>query len=173
MSKIHNEWPTKSREAMLYRSALAAAAKKSGLNAVKFEEKGIAYEDVYRSSSQQLARENAARFRANMEDTQDLRQWGAQMTPELGREAFGMEVTQCSEDCFAMDMHFCPHLKGWQDLGLSDEMCAKLCDLAMAGDFAMAEAMGYTLENPLRLANGDCACRVIYRRKDEGEDTEA
>ena len=44
MSKIHNEWSTKSREAMLYRSALAAAAKKSGLNAVKFEEKGIPYE---------------------------------------------------------------------------------------------------------------------------------
>ena len=63
MSKIHNEWPTKSREAMLYRSALAASAKKSGLNAVKFEERGIPYEDVYRSSSQELAKENAARFR--------------------------------------------------------------------------------------------------------------
>ena len=36
----------------------------------------------------------------------------------------------------------------------------------------MAEAMGYTLENPLRLANGDCACRVIYRRKDEEETKE-
>lgn len=169
MSKIHNECPTKSRDAMLYRSALAAAAKKTGLNAVKFEEKGIPYEEIYRSSSQELARENAARFRSQMDDPQDLRQWGAQMTPELGREAFGMEVIQCSEDCFAMDMHFCPHLKGWQDLGLSDEMCAKLCDLAMAGDFAMADAMGYTLDNPLRLANGDCACRVIYRRKQEDE----
>ena len=29
----------------------------------------------------------------------------------------------------------------------------------------MAEEMGYELENPTRLANGDCACRVIYRRK--------
>jgi len=169
MSKITNEWPTKSREAMLYRSALVAAAKKAGLNAVQFEEKGIPYEEVYKASSQQLARENAARFRAQMTDVTDLSQWGAQMTPELGREAFGMEVTECTRDCFAMDMHFCPHLKGWQELGLSDEMCAKLCDLAMAGDFAMAEAMGYTLDNPLRLANGDCACRVIYRRKEDVE----
>ena len=167
MSNIKNEWPTKSREAMLYRSALAAAAKKSGLNAVEFERLGIPYEEVYRSSSRKLAKENAERFRAHMEDTKDLRQWGAQMTPELGREAFGMEVLESSEECFAMDMHFCPHLKGWQDLGLSDEMCAKLCDMAMEGDFAMAEAMGFTLENPLRLANGDCACRVIYRRKEE------
>lgn len=98
MSNIKNECPTKSREAMLYRSALAAAAKKAGLNAVKFEEKGIPYEDVYKESSQQLARENAARFRAKMTDPYDLRQWGAQMTPELGREAFGMEVTECTED---------------------------------------------------------------------------
>lgn len=89
------------------------------------------------------------------------------MTPELGREAFGMEVIECTEECFAMDMHFCPHLKGWQEMGMSDEMCAKLCDMAMEGDFAMAEAMGYDMENPMRLANGDCACRVIYRRRKE------
>lgn len=166
MSKIKNECPTKSREAMLYRVALAGAAKKSGLNAVQFEEQKIPYEEIYKASSRKLAQENAAHFRSMMSNPDDLRQWGEQLTPELGREAFGMEVTECNENCFAMDMHFCPHLKGWQELGLSDEMCAKLCDLAMAGDYAMAEAMGYTLDNPLRLANGDCACRVIYRRKD-------
>ena len=32
MSKIKNEWPTESREAMLYRRTLAAAAKKSALD---------------------------------------------------------------------------------------------------------------------------------------------
>lgn len=165
MSKIKNDWPTKMREAMLYRSALISAAQKSALNAVEFEKRGIPYEDVYRCTSRQLAAQNARRFRAQMTDVDDLSQWGAQMTPELGREAFGMEVLESNYDCFAMDMHFCPHLKGWQTLGLSDEMCAKLCDLAMEGDFAMAREMGYELENPMRLANGDCACRVIYRRK--------
>lgn len=167
MSKIKNDWPTKNREAMLYRSALAGAAKKTGLNAVEFEKQGIPYEEVYRSSSRKLATENATNFRSKMQDPNDLSDWGKQMTPELGREAFGMEVRECTKDCFAMDMHFCPHLKGWQDLGLSDEMCAKLCDLAMEGDFAMAHEMGYELENPLRLANGDPVCRVIYRRKAE------
>lgn len=169
MSKIKNDWPTKSREAMLYRSTLASAARKSALNAVEFEKRGIPYEDVYRCTSRQLAVENARRFRSQMQDPQDLSQWGAQMTVELGREAFGMEVLECTKDCFSMDMHFCPHLKGWQDMGMSDEMCAKLCDLAMEGDFAMAREMGYELENPLRLANGDCACRVIYRRREDAK----
>lgn len=167
MSKIKNDWPTNNKEAMLYRSALASAAEKNGLNAVEFEKRGIAYEDVYRTTSRELAKKNAQRFRSRMEDVNDLRQWGEQMTPELGREAFGMEVKECTKDCFAMDMHFCPHLKGWQNLGLSDEMCSKLCDLAMEGDFAMAREMGYELENPMRLADGDCACRVIYRKKQE------
>lgn len=167
MSKIKNEWPTESREAMLYRRTLAAAAKKSALNAVEFEKRGIPYEEVYRCTSRQLARQNAQNFRSHIQDPTDLREWGKQMTPELGREAFGMEVIECTEECFAMDMHFCPHLKGWQELGMSDEMCAKLCDMAMEGDFAMAEAMGYDMENPMRLANGDCACRVIYRRRKE------
>ncbi len=170
MSKIKNEWPTENRGALLYRSALAASAKKSGLNAVKFEEQGIPYEDVYRASSKELAKETACGFRSRMENVDDLREWGKQMTPELGREAFGMEVIECSEDCFAMDMHFCPHLKGWEQLGLSDEMCSKLCDLAMTGDFAMANEMGYELENPMRLADGDPVCRVIYRRKKQEEE---
>ncbi len=172
MSKIKNEWPTQNYMALLYRRALASAAQKTGLNAVAFEKRGIPYEEVYRESSRTLARQNAANFRAKMDDPSDLRQWGEQMTPELGREAFGMEVIESTPDCFAMDMHFCPHLKGWQELGLDDDMCAKLCDLAMAGDFAMADAMGYELENPTRLANGDCACRVIYRRKKQPEGQE-
>ena len=152
---------------MLYRRTLAAAARKSALNAVEFEKRGIPYEEVYRCTSRQLARQNAQNFRSHIQDPTDLREWGKQMTPELGREAFGMEVIECTEECFAMDMHFCPHLKGWQEMGMSDEMCAKLCDMAMEGDFAMAEAMGYDMENPMRLANGDCACRVIYRRRKE------
>ena len=44
MSKIKNDWPTNNKEAMLYRSALASAAEKNGLNAVEFEKRGIAYE---------------------------------------------------------------------------------------------------------------------------------
>lgn len=165
MSKIKNEWPTQMREALLYRRTLATAAQKNALNALEFEKRNIPYEEVYRETSRQLATKNAISFRARMSDPNDLREWGKQMTVELGKEAFGMEVLECSEDCFAMDMHFCPHLKGWQELGCTDEMCSKLCDMAMEGDFAMAREMGYEMENPLRLANGDCACRVIYRRK--------
>ncbi|MEG0913150.1 MAG: L-2-amino-thiazoline-4-carboxylic acid hydrolase [Oscillospiraceae bacterium] len=167
MSKIKNEWATQSREAMLYRFVLASSAEKNALNALEFEKRGIPYEDVYRCTSCQLAEANAKKFKSHMENPDDLRDWGKQLSPELGRETFGMEVLESTEDCFSMDMHFCPHLKGWQDVGLSDEMCAKLCDLAMEGDKAMAKAMDYDFENPMRLADGDCVCRVAYRRKNK------
>lgn len=166
MSKIKNEWPTDMPEALLYRRTLASSAQKSALNAEEFEKRGIPYEDVYRTTSRQLATKNAENFRSHMTDPNDLRQWGNAMTAaKLGVEAFGMEVLENTEECFAMDMHYCPHLQGWLNMGCSDEMCAKLCDMAMEGDFAMAHAMGYELENPLRLANGDSVCRVIYRCK--------
>lgn len=44
MSKIKNEWPTQNSEAMLYRRTLSGSAKKSALNAVEFEKRGIPYE---------------------------------------------------------------------------------------------------------------------------------
>ena len=75
MSKIKNEWPTESREAMLYRRTLAAAARKSALNAVEFEKRGIPYEEVYRCTSRQLARQNAQNFRSHIQDPTDLRNW--------------------------------------------------------------------------------------------------
>ena len=165
LSKINNDWPTDNFLAKLYRRTLASAAQKTALNAVEFEKRGIPYEEVYRTTSRQLAAEKRPQFPLPHERPRRFAPVGEQMTPELGREAFGMEVLECTEDCFAMDMHHCPHLQGWLDCGMSDEMCAKLCDLAMEGDFAMAREMGYELENPMRLANGDCACRVIYRRK--------
>lgn len=165
MSKIKNEWPTESPEAQKYRKNLANSARKSALNAVEFEKRGIPYEDVYRTTSRMMAKETAANFRANMADPEDLTELAKQMTVPLGREAFGMEILENTKDCFAMDMHYCPHLQGWLNLGLSDEMCAKLCDLAMEGDFAMAKELGFDFENPSRLANGDATCRVIYRRR--------
>ena len=91
---------------MLYSRALVNAAKKGALNAVGFEERGIPYEDVYRESSRKLAVENARNFRERMENPEDLREWGKQMTPPLGRETFGMEALESTEDCFSMDMHF-------------------------------------------------------------------
>lgn len=51
MSKIKNEWPTQMREALIYRNAMASAAKKSALNAMEFEKRGIPYEEVYRATS--------------------------------------------------------------------------------------------------------------------------
>lgn len=41
-----------------------------------------------------------------------------------------------------LQFHHCPLLKAWQDLGFNDEMCAKLCDIAMDGDRNIAKAMG-------------------------------
>ena len=167
MSKIKNDWPTENKMAQFYRRMLSNAAHKSALNAAEFEKRGIPYEDVYRTTSRQMAKQTAAGFLSKMEDKQDIRQLGAQMTVELGKEAFGMEIKEMSKDCFAMDMHYCPHLKGWQDMGMSDEMCAKLCDLAMEGDYAMAKEMGFDFENSMRLANGDPVCRVVYRVRKE------
>ena len=51
-------------------------------------------------------------------------------TPTL-LKSFEVDVKEKTDDVLDVEFHHCPLLKAWQDLGFNDEMCAKLCDIAM------------------------------------------
>ena len=63
-------------------------------------------------------------------------------TPTL-LKSFEVDVKEKTDDVLDVEFHHCPLLKAWQDLGFDDEMCAKLCDIAMDGDRNIAKAMGF------------------------------
>ena len=64
-------------------------------------------------------------------------------TPTL-LKSFEVDVKEKTDDVLDVEFHHCPLLKAWQDLGFDDEMCAKLCDIAIGRRFRnIAKAMGF------------------------------
>lgn len=85
-------------------------------------------------------------------------------TPTLTK-SFEVEVKEKSDEVLDLEFHHCPLLKGWQDLGFDDELCAKLCDMAMDGDRNIAKAMGYDFHLGDTIANGCPTCQVKFSKK--------
>ena len=53
---------------------------------------------------------------------------------------FEMQPTRDENGEFDVDFHYCPLLTAWQKLGLDQETCALLCDIAMEGETEPAES---------------------------------
>lgn len=77
---------------------------------------------------------------------------------------FEMDVVRCDDDHLDIDFHYCPLVKGWQNMGCTDEEIALLCDIAMCGDQGIGEKYGCTLDLPKCIAKGDDICSLRYHR---------
>lgn len=75
---------------------------------------------------------------------------------------FEMKIKECSDDEFSIDFHYCPLVKAWQKMGLSDERIAILCDAAMCGDRGIASQFGGRLELGKVIAKGDSFCEIRF-----------
>ena len=80
-------------------------------------------------------------------------------------ETFEKKILVEEDDHFECSLNYCPLVAAWQKLGLSDEDCAKLCDIAMEGDRGSAEGLGLDFELKSSLACGDDCCHLVYRKK--------
>ena len=87
---------------------------------------------------------------------------------EGAQRIFEMDLRTVDDDLLEVDFHYCPLVKAWQKLGLSDEEMARLCDIAMEGDRGIAEIHGCELDLDATIANGDGACKIRFVRR-EGE----
>lgn len=83
------------------------------------------------------------------------------------RMVFEMELLECTDDKLSLDFHYCPLVKGWQKLGLSDEEIARLCDTAMCGDRAIARQFGGELRLGQVIAKGAPVCQLRFEKKDK------
>lgn len=69
------------------------------------------------------------------------------------------------EDRFTIELGYCPLVKQWQDMGLSDEEIDLLCDIAMEGDRGEAETLGMKMDLEKTIGRGDGVCRLTFCRK--------
>ncbi|NLF26955.1 MAG: L-2-amino-thiazoline-4-carboxylic acid hydrolase, partial [Clostridiales bacterium] len=56
-------------------------------------------------------------------------------------------------------------VSAWQKLGLDDETCALLCDIAMEGDRGAAEGLGLDFELSGTIAEGCGACHLCFKTR--------
>ena len=78
---------------------------------------------------------------------------------------FEMQPTRDENGEFDVDFHYCPLLTAWQKLGLDQETCALLCDIAMEGDRGMCETLGLDFQLPQRISMGDDVCTLCFKKK--------
>lgn len=60
----------------------------------------------------------------------------------------------------------CGLLDSWKALGMSDEACSKMCDIACYGDYGHMEKMGLKCKFPYSIARGDECCELYIERKE-------
>lgn len=87
----------------------------------------------------------------------------------IGRRVFEMKIKQSTTDELTVEFHYCPLVAAWKKQGASDEDIGKLCDIAMRGDAAIAEAVGAKLELGEVIAKGGRTCQLHFVRDGAGK----
>lgn len=80
---------------------------------------------------------------------------------------FEMKIKECTDDKLSIDFHYCPLVKAWQKMGLSDDEIARLCDTAMCGDRGIASQFGGKLNQEQVIAKGDPICKIRFVKEDK------
>jgi hypothetical protein len=80
----------------------------------------------------------------------------------IGTRVFEMKVKKSTADELEVDFHYCPLVSAWKKQGATDEEIGTLCDIAMRGDAAIAEAFGARLELGDVIAKGGQVCELRF-----------
>lgn len=146
------------------RAAIEHRATWMGLTFEEMEKAGVDGESLTRMAIAKTGVNDGTRLKAACEDPSDLRQFEAAFLDNVTKSTFQMDVRECTKDDVKIEFHYCPLLAAWKKLGLDDETCAKLCDIAMDGDRNIAKGMGIHLTLTDTIAKGDCVCKLHFHK---------
>jgi hypothetical protein len=151
----------------MLRGAIGHRATWTGLTYAQAQKAGREQETekFIREAISQTGEGHGAAIKSRCADPQNVACFAENfVTPTLVK-SFEMEFKTKTEDRLDLEFHHCPLLKAWQELGIDDATCAKLCDMAMDGDRAIAKAMGYEFHLGGTLAKGCSSCEVSFFKK--------
>lgn len=92
-------------------------------------------------------------------------------TLEQFAETFGTQdildifemVVDTTDECMTATFHYCPLVKAWEKLGISEEKIAELCDVAMDGDrgiVSMNPGLQFELGDTIGKGGDQCVVKV-------------
>ena len=101
------------------------------------------------------------------ENTNSFKKLKKNLFTKPAQWVFEMKIKEVSDDKLSIDFYYCPLVKAWQKLGLSEEKIAKLCDIAMSGDRGIAENFNGKLNLEKVIAKGDSYCKIRFIKNEE------
>ena len=162
--RLVNERMVNERETQINRNAIGHRAAWMGLIYDEAVKAGMDIEDVMRKAIARKGEKDGEKFRSRCEDASDLSSFRKVFLDDLGMSTFDMEVDECSTEDLKIQFHYCPLLAAWKDLGMDDDQCARLCDIAMDGDRNIAKAMGLKFDLNGAIAEGCATCRLHFHK---------
>ncbi len=166
MPKITNEATIDEEIVVEVRNAIEHRATWMYFLMEEARKRGLDWDDFAREAIRQTGCIHGERFKALMQDETSLEEFEQVFAVGTGRKVFEMEVLAEDEEKYYLDFHYCPLVKAWQKLGVSDEDIEQLCDIAMDGDRGIASqfpTVKFTLGETI--AQGHPVCQIRFDKK--------
>lgn len=164
MSKIQNEAKIKFSLVKKVREQLEHRAMWLALLVEEAEKKGLKAEDFARSAIFNCGCIQGKDLAHGSTSFKTLRK---NLFTKPAQWMFEMKVKECNDDHLSIDFHYCPLVKAWQKMGLSDEKIATLCDTAMCGDRGIASQFGGKLNLEKVIAKGEPICEIRFVKEEK------
>jgi hypothetical protein len=148
----------------IQRGAIEHRATWTGLTYVKGCEAGLTkeMEQIIRQAVSETGKTQGAGIKAKCPEPENVSCFADTFISPTLLKTFEATFKTKNSDRVDLEFHHCPLLKAWQELGLDDGTCEKLCDMAMDGDRGIAKAMGYNFHLGDTIAKGCKTCEVSF-----------
>ncbi len=151
------------------RAAIEARGRWAAAFYLEAKEAGIDLEPIMRRAIRKIGIESGKKEREMLNvDPLTAERYAKYFVVEKSlSETFEKKIENISEDGNVADvsLNYCALLGVWQKMGLDDETCALMCDIAMEGDRGIAEGLGLDFELNGTLAQGCDYCALRYKTK--------
>lgn len=147
------------------RAAIEHRAKWAGAFYMEAKKEGIDLEPIMRRAIYNIGLQSGKEELEKLGGKVSAGSYGRYFCTKSLHETFEKAIEQDGEDDFVCSLNYCPLVHAWQKMGLDDETCHLLCDIAMDGDRGIAEGLGLDFELESTMSAGCKNCRLHYRSK--------
>ena len=159
---------TLNEKAAIQRAAIAHRARWMALLFEELERDGMPadrIEQIMRRAVRRCGKRDGQAYRDAASDPASVKEIiQTRFANEMGQASFCQKDITATEEAGMVHCCFCPLVDAWQKMALPQDRIELLCDIAMDGDRAILDLLGFSMELPCTLAHGDPTCTMHYSR---------
>lgn len=153
---------------VVQRAAIGHRARWMALLFEELEKEGMREADIERVMRRAVRRcghHDAKEYLAHAQDPKSVEEIiRTRFANEMGQKSFCQKGICATRAEGTVQCGFCPLVDAWEKMGLDRGRIRLLCDIAMDGDREILDELGFSMDLPCTLANGDPTCTMHYSR---------